>query len=547
MTAGSLVRSVLRGRARDTALASGLVVVHLLCELGVPLTVGLVVDRAVVPRDGEALLRWLGLLALLFAALAAAGYAGYQRVAITAERAAADVRRRLVARILSDDPGSLPAEGELLSLAGSDARRLGSAVEVVAATSAAVVTLAAGAVLLLLTSVQLGLLVLLGVPAVLLLAQLLAGPLERRSTTEQAAVAAATTVATDLVRGLRVLKGLSAEQVATDRYRLVSQAARHGRVRAAALHSLGSGLQLAANAVLLAAVALLGVRLVSRGELSVGELVTAVGVAQFLTGPVQRLAWAVAQAAVVRASSGRLVDLLAAPVAGSAAPAGADTVAGALSVEADPAGPLPGGLHLPAGSWTGVVAAPTVMQQLVDLLTRRDGCDRLRLDDRPAPGIDLTTWRRAVHVAEHDAVLLAGPLRGDLHPDGEPDPAVLAATAADEVLLALPEGLDTVQHPGGRTLSGGQRQRLLLARAVLTDPAVLVLHDPTTAVDAVTEAAIAQGLRRVRTGTTLLLTSSPALLAACDRVLHLAGPQLLQTGSHDQLLHHDSYRAAVLG
>ncbi|MCW2583617.1 MAG: multidrug transporter ATPase, partial [Klenkia sp.] len=95
--------------------------------------------------------------------------------------------------------------------------------------------------------------------------------------------------------------------------------------------------------------------------------------------------------------------------------------------------------------------------------------------------------------------------------------------------------------------SGGQRQRVGLARALLRDPAVLVLHDPTTAVDAVTEETIAEGLTRVRrTRTTVLVTSSPALLGRCDQVVVLAGGRVRARGTHAELTVDADYAAAVL-
>ena len=135
---------------------------------------------------------------------------------------------------------------------------------------------------------------------------------------------------------------------------------------------------------------------------------------------------------------------------------------------------------------------------------------------------------------------------------GDPSPervhAALEAADVADVAAALPGGLDGTLGERGRSLSGGQRQRVALARALAADPAVLVLHDPTTAVDAVTEARIAAGLRRLRAGrTTIVVTSSPALLAAADRVVLVAGGRGRATGSHAELLRGEpAYRAAVL-
>jgi putative ABC transport system ATP-binding protein len=113
---------------------------------------------------------------------------------------------------------------------------------------------------------------------------------------------------------------------------------------------------------------------------------------------------------------------------------------------------------------------------------------------------------------------------------------------------SLPAGVATELGERGRFLSGGQSQRVALARALATDAPVLVLHDPTTAVDAATEDQVARGLRALREGrTTLLITTSPALLAACTRVVLLGRKGVRVYGTHQTLVAEESeYRRAVL-
>ncbi|WP_449066497.1 ATP-binding cassette domain-containing protein, partial [Planomonospora algeriensis] len=124
----------------------------------------------------------------------------------------------------------------------------------------------------------------------------------------------------------------------------------------------------------------------------------------------------------------------------------------------------------------------------------------------------------------------------------------LTAAAADEVAAALPYGAATLLTERGASLSGGQRQRVALARALATAAPVLVLHDPTTAVDTATEARIAAGIRAARDGkTTIMVVTSPALLAVTDRVVFLDGGTAVAEGTHAELVHGDeAYRATVL-
>jgi putative ABC transport system ATP-binding protein len=167
--------------------------------------------------------------------------------------------------------------------------------------------------------------------------------------------------------------------------------------------------------------------------------------------------------------------------------------------------------------------------------------------------LDIDLVRRAVLVEQHDTDLFEGTLRTNLLA-GAGDPSrlerVVAAAAATDVIEAYADGLDHPLADRGRTLSGGQRQRLGLARALLAEPPVLVLHDPSTAVDAVTEELLAEGLAEVRGVpglATLVLTSSPALLGKMHRVLVVADGVVVAEGRHADLAETDSaYQEAVL-
>ena len=122
---------------------------------------------------------------------------------------------------------------------------------------------------------------------------------------------------------------------------------------------------------------------------------------------------------------------------------------------------------------------------------------------------------------------------------------ILDASAATELVQDLPEGRDTELPERWRSLSGGQRQRLALAQALAGDPDVLLLDDPTSAVDAHTEAA--DRLRRIRAGrTTVVTTTSPLLLARADRVI-LLDERVVAVGTHAELLgREERYRDVVL-
>ena len=179
----------------------------------------------------------------------------------------------------------------------------------------AIVGLLVGAVVLLWISLPLGLIVLLGTPVLLWLGHLLSKPLERRSEAEQERAAHASGVAADLVAGLRVLKGIGAEDAAVDRYRRTSRGSLVATLRAARAEALQNGMVLALTGCFIAVVALVGGRLAVQGDISLGQLVSAVGLALFLLGPLEVFAWVNADLAQGRASAARIAGVLATPQA----------------------------------------------------------------------------------------------------------------------------------------------------------------------------------------------------------------------------------------
>jgi putative ABC transport system ATP-binding protein len=543
-TAGGVLRRGIGAQPRDLGAASLLVAVHQLAEAAVPVTVGWVIDLAVVSRDSGALLRWLSVVTGVFVVLASSAYVGYWLGARSERMAAHRIRMDVAARVLHPAGGAPGRSGELVSMAGADADRAGQACLAIWGGAGALAALAGGAVVLLDASVVLGVVVLGGVPLVLLSSRLLARPLVGRAEAEQHALATATGVATDVVSGLRVIKGIGAERAAAASYRRVSRSALAARLGAARLQGGYLGATNTITGLFLVVVAWVGGRLALDGAISIGELVAGVGLAQFLIGPLERLTEIGPILAGARGSARRVAGLLAAPPA---------VHEGDAALPPDPAGAvrvrLPGGpagdatIGIAAGEHVGIVtlqAGDTTV--LLDALAR-DTDAPVVLDGADLREVTLDEARRAVLVARHEATLFEGTVADNTGRE----PAALAAAAADEVVETLPHGLDSEVAERGRTLSGGQRQRIGLARALAAAPAVLVLHEPTTAVDAVTEHRIAAGVSQLREGcTTVVVASSPALLARCDRVLLVDGGTVVASGTHQELVADERYRHAVL-
>ncbi|MEU1554772.1 ABC transporter ATP-binding protein [Streptomyces scabiei] len=554
------------GQRRDVVVGAVLGMGHQTGEALVPVLIGLAIDRGVVDGDVPGLLLWLGVLAAVYVGLSVSfrfsAKAG-ERAAVTA---AHRLRTELVARVLAPEGGAeegrLP--GELTNIATEDAKRVGAVAMALIVAFAATAGLVVGAVALLRVSLALGLLVLLGTPLLLGLGHLLSKPLERRSETEQERAAQASGVAADLVAGLRVLKGIGAERAAVARYRRVSQDSLASTLRAARAEAWQHGVVTLLTGALIALVALVGGHLAARGDIGLGELVSSVGLALFLVGPLGEFAWINAELAQGRASATRIAEVLDAPgdVSGtpSADPLTPDAVEGRLTLRSVTCGTLRGlDLDIAHGETVGIaVTDPADASALLRLLGRRADPDEgaVELDGTALSALDLTDLRAAILVAEHDADLFEGTVLDNVTAalPATPPPvpagvtAAMAASATDEVARALPHGVDTAVTARGRVLSGGQRQRVALARALAADAPVLVVHEPATAVDAVTETRIAAGIRDVRGGrTTLLVTNSPALLAVTDRAVLLHNGRITATGDHERLVHACAdYRTAVL-
>ncbi|MEV4312833.1 ABC transporter ATP-binding protein [Actinocrispum sp. NPDC049592] len=552
---GRILRQAIAGQRKDVIRASLLTAGHQVGEALVPVVIGLAIDDAVATGSVSALLRWLAVLVALFAMLSYSWRFGARLGERAFERAAHALRTQLAQRVLDPRGGADAAHlpGALVNIATGDAKRVGLINHVIPMTAAALTGLLVSAISLLSMSIPLGLLVLLGTPPLLLLGHLIGRPLERRSDAEQERAAHTSGTAADLIAGLRVLKGIGAERAAISRYRATSQDSLAATLRAARARAWHDGALLSLTGVFIAVIALVGGNLALSGDISIGDLVAAVGLSQFLLGPFELFAYANGQFAQSRASADRVAEVLSSPSAVSGGTGEVVAVSGRVRLSDVHHGSLRGiSLDVSPGSFVGVVASdPAHATDLLVCLGREadPASGVVTLDGIDLSTLDPAAVRSSVLVAAHDAVLFEGTLLENVAAAARrPVDSVLGAAAADEVASSLPEGVETAVSERGQSLSGGQRQRVALARALAADPPVLVLHDPTTAVDTVTEAQIAEQLRSVRSGrTTLVLATSPALLAEADRVVLVHEGVVVASGTHTELARSNAiYRGAVL-
>lgn len=502
---------VMFSRPRLTVPALLLMIGHQVAEALVPVVAGRTVDEAVATGNSPALWTWISVLALVFLALDLVARFGGRIGVIAASGVEHTLRMQLTDRIIdrrgfADDTRP---PGALLSVATTDAQQCARAVMMGLRPIADVAALLFASVLLLMVSVPVGLTVLVG-GALLTWGSMRAGaPLRRRVGRRQAAAATAAATASDLVSGFRTLAGLGARRNAVGRYRRRSREALDATVDAIGAEARLIGSVEVLGGVFVTVVAA-GAGVAAVGEhLTIGELITVIGLAQFIIDPMTGLGknasalWATSQASAERVLS-LLREDYAVDAAGPVPPPGESVVVD--------------GIEVPAGAHRVIACDAARTAAICDALTiaERPESGRFALAGADLHDANLDDVLTRIVVAPHTADLFDGTVRENLlavAPDAPADrlDAALAAAGCADVIRVLPDGLESRIGDAGVLLSGGQRQRIALARALLADPPVLVLADPTTAVDSVTEQAVADGVAKHRAGrTTIVLTNAPA-------------------------------------
>ena len=487
---------------------------------------------------------------------------------------------RLVGRQISITGADLPHQvstGEVASVVASDAQYIGNFFERLPPLIGSAVSFAVVAVLMVSVSVRLGLIVLIGMPLVAWIVTLVIRPLQRRQAVQREAQSEVTTITTDTVAGLRILRGIGGEDVFARRYREASQELRRRGVEVAGTQSVLMSLQVLLPGLFVAVVVWAAARLAIDGAISAGELVTFYGYTAYLSWPLMVFSSSVqdyTRAMVGLRRLGRLLDVV--PAAGTAAerlaldPADGAAEEGEI-IDAD------SGVRFAPGRMTAVVAAdPEASAALATRLGRFDDAPAVTLAGRPLTGMPLRDVRASIVVSGATAELFTGTLREALDVRGAaaPEPvdvgALVAAEAeragidaadqdvrsaaeelpgddrllaalevadAGDVLTSLDRGLAGMITEKGRSLSGGQRQRVALARALLTEAPALVLIEPTSALDSHTESRVARRLHAARRGrTTIIATESPLVLEACDEVVLLGDDGERARSTHRELL-----------
>lgn len=579
--AGALLRWLLRRAAVPVTLATLAACTSNIIQAIVPAFLGQTLDAGI--ENGLNGRVWgIGALLLVLFVVYAVGDTMLSYFGVTAwMRTAFDVDR-LVGRQISATGKDLSRQvstGEVATIIASDADYLGKLIEHLPALLGAAASFLVVAVLMLRTSVSLGLIVILGMPLVAAIVTLVIRPLQKRQAVQREAQSAVTTITTDTVAGLRILRGIGGEDVFARRYRDASQELRRRGVEVASSQATLMTLQVLLPGLFAAIVVWVAARMAVAGSLTPGGLITFYGYTAYLSWPLWVFTSSVQDYTRAVVGARRLSRLLeVAPAAGSLVerlnldPAAAHPVSGDLVDTGS-------GLRLEEGRMTALVCPdPQVSADLATRLGRfTDAGPTVTLAGRPLTTMPLEQVRASVVVSGATAQLFTGTLREALDVRGGPDPQpagledlvraeterttgadvdqqvrpqereapgddrlieAIGIADAGDVLTSLSEGLAGMIAEKGRSLSGGQRQRVALARALLTEAPTLVLIEPTSALDSHTEARVAAQVHRARAGrTTVVVTASPLVLEACDEVVLLdsSGTELLRS-THRELM-----------
>ena len=587
----AFLRWLLRQQWKVIALSSLTGLLWLLPLTFGPYIFGRAVDEGILGGSTRDLLTWSGVMLVVVSVGGVFGVV-FHTFVVRTWLISLYGTTKMVTRKIAQMGHVLPRRsptGEILSVASSDSDEFGALTEILARAAAQLVSYLTVAVIVLSTSWELGLLVLAAAPVLLGAALPLLRPLHRRQEVERSRNSELTSMATDIVAGLRILRGIGGEQTFGRNYAQQSQLSRRAGVSSGIWQAAVEAVGVLFSGVFLVSLVWLGTRQVQSGDLTVGQLVSFLGYGLFMVGPIrtffelaqkatralvsarravtifeQRPPWREPAEPVALDGDAELVDevsgFTARPglltVVVSAVPeqtaALADRLGRYLPPDVDPVGEDDGeGLKGRAARQARAereARRARIAARDEEAATREWG---VRLGGVDLSAARLDDVRRTVLVSDTGSGLFAGTLQDAIDPHGrltrEQAEAALRVANAEDVYDALPEGWQGQLDERGRGLSGGQRQRVVLARALATDPPVLVLVDPTSAVDAHTEARIAERVTELRRGrTTVVCTVSPLWLHHADHVVLVQDGTVVAEGDHADLLDNDAaYRGVV--
>ena len=540
---------------------------HTAALLVIPLFVRWIVDHGIIAGDRSVLIRSVIALVALAAARAVFGFLQGQLAEMAAQRLAYDLRNELFLRLGVVDIAFIERmeTGQVLQRAIQDVERLRFVVSkaLLRVLDAAVLFAGTLAFMIAMNPV-LGAASLIPVPFLAVQAFIFARQQRPLASRLQQQLGVMTSALEQNLQGARLVKAFAQEQRETvrfqrqvDRWFVISAL----NTKLKAIHT--PLLSLIANLGLVVVVGIGGLMVV-RGE-SLGVLVAFTTYLTQLFAPVRRVGAMLPMMVQGLASAERVAEILDAPDAIPEAPDARPLPRGRGGVRFRDVGFSFGGedgpealsdidLTIPAGSRLAVLGATgSGKTTLVSLLLRLYDPTRgvIEIDDVDIRGVAMASLRAQIGVVLQDTVLFAATI-GENIAFGRPDASQAEIEAAAEAaqirsfIEGLPERYDTPVGERGVTLSGGQKQRIAIARALLTDPRILILDDATSSVDARTEGRILSALRDSAGARTMIVIAQRASTCKdADAVVVLEEGRIAAHGTHEELLSGSPLYAAI--
>lgn len=433
--------------------------------------------------------------------------------------------------------------GDIIEVAEDDIGAIADGFSAIEFTVVGIGTYIAAGVYLLTQSWRVGISILIAVPVLCLLLPRVLGKLRGYLSDYRKTAGTVTSMAEDAATGHRVLSGIRGRSAFLESYRKTSLEMKCKGLDVANMRALIDGLRELIPALVLLAV--LGMALLQwqAGWMDAGQLVSFYGLATYLLQPVTSVISALQRLVPAAVGLEREQNVLS---SGREPRSGTDAIPAVREVS-DPQT----GLRISAGY--SVVFADTLseMRNIAERLAGADSKGEGRVNGIPYNTYSETAIRRAAILADTDAILVSGTLSqilgGSRYSEADKIHALREASLG-ELADRSENRLDQYIADGGRNLSGGQRQRLVLARSLIPDPQVLVLVEPTSALDTVTEDDVIKQLYQDRRGAvTVAVTRSPAHMLQADTVFWIRDGAVFLNGAHRELMKNREYREMFMG
>lgn len=529
--------------------------------LGFPMVAGKLVDAATGKSDW--FFKDINSIALvLIGILAIQSFFSFGRVFLFAqvsERSMKDLRVALYDRYMHLPMSFYDARrtGELFSRITSDTSMLQDSFSITLAEFfRQVLTLVFGLVFIFYTTPQLSLFMLATFPVLIVAAMVFGKFIRKLAKQTQDELAKANSIVEETLQGINMVKSFTNELFEIGRYsqslsRVVSVALKAATFR-------GAFISFIIFALLGGIVAVIwyGAKLVSTGDMSVGGLISFVLYTTFIGGSIAGLGDLYSQIQRAIGASERVLEILHAGTESSASQVqlqtqgaiGFNQVSFSYPTRTDVQVLKAMSLQIAAGEKIALVGhsgagKSTIAQLIMRFYEPQEGA--ILLDGENIRNLDLKAYRKLVGIVPQELVLFGGSIRENIaygNPQASEEEIKIAAKKANalDFIEKFPEGFDTLVGDRGIKLSGGQRQRIAIARAILKDPAILILDEATSSLDAESEFLVQQALEELmKNRTTIVIAHRLATIRKVDRILVLSEGEIIESGKHEDLLKND--------